>query len=398
MATEQTLRAGKPHIGALAGAGATLQLQIHLVDHADARSADRMAEALQAAVDLAGDLAVAVVEAVEHVLHGAALGRDVEVLQRHEFGNGEAVVAFHETELLTRALDAGLAVGTRGRDARRGEIAAVPGVVLLLDAVGAGDLQRLDRDDVLLAEAAGDLRCGHDGRRRAVADAAAVVQAERIGDQRRVQHVGLGDGALQVRLWVLYAVGMALDRDVGHGALQLVAAHAMFGAVGRGKLSETAGRRKVRPPQRRRGAGVEAGQAAEAGVLQLLDAQRQRDVAGTGRHGVDGRTEGVGARGAVVLDAAHRDVVEAQGLGQRQAGFADMDFVETGREPCGVDLLALDAGVGDRLLEGADHQFLGALVPVFAEAGATHAENGDLVANARGHVRCLPRRVAPAAA
>ena len=33
-----------------------------------------MAEALQAAVDLAGDLAVGIVEAVEHVLDGAALG------------------------------------------------------------------------------------------------------------------------------------------------------------------------------------------------------------------------------------------------------------------------------------------------------------------------------------
>jgi len=41
----------------LAGAGTALQLQVHLVEHAQARRADRMTEALQAAVDLAGDLA-----------------------------------------------------------------------------------------------------------------------------------------------------------------------------------------------------------------------------------------------------------------------------------------------------------------------------------------------------
>src|SRR5256714_10697263 len=61
----------------LALAGAALHLQVHFVDHAQARSADRVAEALEAAVDLAGHLAVRVVEAVEHVLDGAAFGRDV---------------------------------------------------------------------------------------------------------------------------------------------------------------------------------------------------------------------------------------------------------------------------------------------------------------------------------
>src|SRR5580698_845138 len=51
----------------LTGAGAALELQVHLVQHAQARGADRMAEAFQPAVDLAGDLAVGVVEAVQNV-------------------------------------------------------------------------------------------------------------------------------------------------------------------------------------------------------------------------------------------------------------------------------------------------------------------------------------------
>ncbi len=54
-------------------------------------------------------------------------------------------------------------------------------------------------------------------------------------------------------------------------------------------------------------------------------------------------------------------------------------------------------------LEGADHQFLGTLVPVLAEARAAHADDGDLVANPRGHAeisldelhrnRLTPRRM-----
>src|SRR5262245_33634327 len=62
----------------LAGAGAALELQVHLVEHAQARGADRMAEALQAAVDLAGDRAIGVVEAVEHVFPALTGLRDVQ--------------------------------------------------------------------------------------------------------------------------------------------------------------------------------------------------------------------------------------------------------------------------------------------------------------------------------
>src|SRR5262249_25585909 len=74
------------HLLALAGAGLALHLQIDLVDHAHARCPDRVAEALEAAVDLAWHLAVGIVEAVEHVLDGAALGRHVQVLHGHQLG------------------------------------------------------------------------------------------------------------------------------------------------------------------------------------------------------------------------------------------------------------------------------------------------------------------------
>src|SRR5215467_12774020 len=83
-----------PGILELARAGPALELQIHLVEHAQARGADRMAGALQPAVDLARDLAVGVVEAVEHVLPALARLGDVQVLHGHELGDREAVMHF----------------------------------------------------------------------------------------------------------------------------------------------------------------------------------------------------------------------------------------------------------------------------------------------------------------
>src|SRR5215472_10656257 len=77
---------------ALPRAGASLHLQIDLVDHAQARCADGMAEAFEPAIDLAWHLAVGVVEAVEHVFDGAAFGRDIEILHGDQLGDGEAVM------------------------------------------------------------------------------------------------------------------------------------------------------------------------------------------------------------------------------------------------------------------------------------------------------------------
>jgi hypothetical protein len=49
-----------------------------------------------------------------------------------------------------------------------------------------------------------------------------------------------------------------------------------------------------------------------------------------------------------------------------------------------VDLLALDAGVGQRFLEGLDHQVLRIAVPALAESAA-HAEDDDLVPSSGRH-------------
>ena len=51
-----------------------------------------MAEAFEAAVDLTGLRAVAVEAAIENVVRRAAFVREPEILHRHEFGDGEAIV------------------------------------------------------------------------------------------------------------------------------------------------------------------------------------------------------------------------------------------------------------------------------------------------------------------
>ena len=67
-----------------------------------------MAEALQAPVDLTRDLAVGVIEAIHDVLDRAAFRRDVEILHRDEFSDGEAVVHLEHADLVPRLVDPGL--------------------------------------------------------------------------------------------------------------------------------------------------------------------------------------------------------------------------------------------------------------------------------------------------
>src|SRR5205085_10716637 len=123
--------------------GAALQLQIDLVDHAQPRGADRMPEAFEPAVDLTRDFSVGVEEPVHHVARRAALRRDRQILHGDELGHREAIVRLDEIDLLAGILYARLVIGALGGDAGRGEIAAVPGIVLRLHPVRNRELQRL---------------------------------------------------------------------------------------------------------------------------------------------------------------------------------------------------------------------------------------------------------------
>src|SRR5260370_16042292 len=98
----------------LAGAGAALELQVHLVEHAQTRGADRMAEAFQAAVDLAGDLAVGVVEAVQDVFPALAGLGDGQSFHGYELGDPEAVVHRAARDLVARVLEPSSSIALLG--------------------------------------------------------------------------------------------------------------------------------------------------------------------------------------------------------------------------------------------------------------------------------------------
>ncbi|MCY1283806.1 hypothetical protein D9M70_326930 [compost metagenome] len=120
----------------LARAGPPLQLQVDLVEHANATRTHGVAEALEATVDLAGHLPFGVEHTVKHVAHGHALVREEQVLHGHQLGDREAVVHFSQADLLTRTADTGLGVGLFSGDARGMHVAAIPAVALNLPAIG----------------------------------------------------------------------------------------------------------------------------------------------------------------------------------------------------------------------------------------------------------------------
>ncbi len=122
-ATEIVRKPDRGRLPALTVAGAALHLQIKLIDHAQAGSPDRMAKAFEAAVDLAGEGSVSIVEAVKHVIYRRALLRDVQILHGDEFGHRKTVVDFDKVERLPRLFDAGFLISALGCDARGGRAA-----------------------------------------------------------------------------------------------------------------------------------------------------------------------------------------------------------------------------------------------------------------------------------
>src|SRR5690606_23297170 len=69
----QVMRQANARIGQLPLAGSPLQLVIDLIGHAQARGCNRMAEAFEPAVDLAGQAAIPVEKAIEDVMHRATV-------------------------------------------------------------------------------------------------------------------------------------------------------------------------------------------------------------------------------------------------------------------------------------------------------------------------------------
>ena len=180
-----------------------------------------MTETFQATIDLTGIAAVGVEGAVEHRSHGLTLFRELQVFHGHQLGNRETVMDFTHGDLGLGIFHPGLIVGALCRDTGGLEVGAVPALMAGFDAVGYRNLQCLDGNQVVLAQAPGDLRCGNDGAGGAVAHTTAIEQPDGLCYIGRIQHLFLGDFTAQVGLRILDAIGVALDRDVGHGALEV---------------------------------------------------------------------------------------------------------------------------------------------------------------------------------
>ncbi|CFO04561.1 Uncharacterised protein [Bordetella pertussis] len=350
-----------------------------------------MAEAFPAAVYLAGQRPVGIEAAVEHAAPGRAGLGQADVLQRHQFGDREAVVQFGQAELRARIVDARFGVRLARRHAGGVHVRAVPVRLLQLPAVGRGQLDGLDQDQRAAVQAAGDLGGGDDGAGGAVRHRTAIEQSDGVGHQRRAGGLFAADGLAQVRLGIVQGVGMAFHRGMGHGRLEVLPGHAVAGLVGTGQLREVArvavrgqvhGRQRAARGQR---------QTGEAGVFQLFHPERQRDVRGAGGDRVDGAAKRFGAAGAEVLHARHADVGQAQGHGHGRAGLARADVVIVRRVPGRLDGARLDAGARERLGVGLDHQFFLAHVPAFAETGTAHRQNGDAILDSCSHQSVLSR-------
>jgi hypothetical protein len=102
-----------------------------------------------------------------------------------------------------------------------------------------------------------------------------------------------------------------------HRALQVRLVHLVLRAVGRWRAGRTRRAPTAFAHHMVERAAVALRQAAIARVLELLDAERQRDVGGARGHRVARAAERLGAAGAVVLDPRHRDVGQPQRDRQR---------------------------------------------------------------------------------
>ena len=275
-------------------------------------------------------------------------------------------------QLGPRVLHAGLLVGVLGRAHDLGEARVVVLRAHRALARPGGEGQALDVDR-LVGVAVGVLGPDDDGRRRPVRHAGAVEDAEGAGHQRRGADGLLGDLLAELGPGVAGAVEVVLPGDAGHDVLELGVVDAVLPGVGRGQQREHGG-----SGHGRRGAvaAVEVDdEAGVAGVLQLLHTGGHDHVIRSGGDCVTSVPERLGAGGAEVLHPGDRLVVELERAGQREARQARRHRPE----PEGVDVGQGDPRGGRRLLHRFDEEVVDALVPVLAEGGAAHPDDGDLV-------------------
>src|SRR5215510_13957899 len=206
---------GEPHVGArhLHLARPPEQLVVDVVDHANARRADGMAARLEPARRVHGQRATEPRLPRLHRPPAGARLEEAKVLVVHDLGDGEAVVALRDLDLLGRIADARHVIGRLGGLPRGTERGEAPRRVELRVPVPRRYRVGDPADNrVLVGELGSELRAGEDGRGGAVGGGTAVEEPERLGDLGRLRVHLRGDFLLEVCLGVQRAVVVVLGR------------------------------------------------------------------------------------------------------------------------------------------------------------------------------------------
>ena len=296
--------------------GQAVKLQIHLVQHSEARSTNGMAEAFQAAVDLAGYIAVMVEYPVHHIAPGPAALGDMQIFHGNQFRDGKAVVHLHHADLFLWICDPCLLVCFRTALAGCYEMVSVPIVVAHFLTAAERQLQALDGDDIFFAQLLGQLRRGNDGAGGTVADTATVKKSERMGNNGRSHDLILRNRLAQMRFGIQDPIGMAFGGYMCHSPFQIPIRNFVFGTIRACKLGKGAGRRHVRKPlpgQAARIGACKTGQTAVTGILEFLHSQSQGKIVGAGSHGITCAAKSLGAGSAEVFNPGGGNIGKPKG-------------------------------------------------------------------------------------
>ena len=129
-----------------------MKLQVHLIQHSQARSPNGMAETFQTAVDLTGDLAVTIEDPIHHIAPGPTPFGKVQIHKGNQLRDGKTVVNLHHTDLFFGIADTRFLICFGDALAGRNEMVTVPIVIAHFLTAAQRQLQTFDGDDVSFAQ------------------------------------------------------------------------------------------------------------------------------------------------------------------------------------------------------------------------------------------------------
>ena len=225
----------------------------------------------------------------------------------------------------------------------------------------------------------------HNGARRAIAYPATIEQAQRIGDHRRLGDRFLAQPPPQMGFGIFDSILVTLPGDVRHRLLELFHRHIVARRIGAFQPGKGSGRCRARLPEFVERALGPFRQSAISGILELLDANGQRDIRRARRHRIDSTTQRFGSRGAQIFNPGDGNLGQAKTVGKRQSRLAEILLLHAQAKPSSVNIIAVDPRIPGRFFESLDQQIFGAAIPSLTKAGTAHSNDDNFVADSLGH-------------